>query len=174
MKAVSLCSKINHHLLLLPKMVSPRGDSVGDLLRNRGVTGLPGSLLVSTAETYDFTCGLFSQDRWDQTIMPPHQHLQKCQLSLPWSHEAFASQMWTPSGLWLCIVSLPLTMVVLDTRELLKLSPPRTKHGEPAGWGGGDCHATSSPCHFCPSAAAAYWPKWQIEHKLYCPEFSHT
>lgn len=71
MKAVSLCSKVNHHLLLLPKMVSPRGDSLGDLRRNKGVTGLPGSLLVSTAETHDFTGGLFSQDRWDQTIMPP-------------------------------------------------------------------------------------------------------
>lgn len=66
-----LCSKVDHHLLFLPKVVSPKGDSLGDLLRNRGATGLPGSLLVSTAETHDFTRGLFSQDRWDQTIMPP-------------------------------------------------------------------------------------------------------
>lgn len=60
-EAVSLCSQVDHHLLLLARMASLRGDTLGDLLRKGGATD-PQVLLVSTAEIHGFTCGLFSQD----------------------------------------------------------------------------------------------------------------
>ena len=90
---------------------------------------------------------LFSQHRWNQATSHLYHHLQKPQLSFPWSHGFFASQTKTPSGSWLSSGTLPFTMVVSwqcpltcmsyllpklvpgDKGEVTKPSSPSINHG---------------------------------------------
>lgn len=88
------------------------------------------------------------------TKQQPHfyHHLQKSQLSLPWSPGPFASQTRTPSGPWLysshlashyggpmampltCMSYLPPMLLTRDTWGHMKLSPPSTNHGNQLAW----------------------------------------
>lgn len=117
-------------------------------------------------------------------------HLQKSQLSLPWTQGSFASQTWTPSGPWLCLVTSPLTLVAtwqcpylacltyfrgssLGVHgKILKLSPPHRDHGKLGGCGGGEVGPVSGPWShpLVTTSSLPYYPTLYIYTLPYGPE----
>lgn len=191
-EAVFLCSQVDHHLLLLLYGISKRRHFRGPPEEGRGYRS-SGSLPVSTAAMRAFTCGLFSQDSWDRAVIPPPPTPK---VSAQPSLELWSLCITDMNSIWplalLChyvgAMAMPLTCMSClcpmfltgNTWELLKLPPPRTNHGEPVGWGRGECLRPSvSPPHhkvistlqqLLPTGlerVLAYRPEWQMGHKLF-------